>query len=287
MNANTKKTLLIALGIFVAIAASVAVVYMVRKPTPVTRPSPTPKPFDEAVVESPTTAPVFEVTPVDACSTSFVVACGSTPPSSTPSASPSGTPPVYPSPSPSKPPEASLDCVVKEVYADDSRNRSGFYYLETKIADASTLQSGTTVTYNIIAKNNGGVSTPDTKITDVLSTNLTFVDADSDCTYDSPTRTLTCTIGTLAAGAQAQRSFRATIVATSNTSIANKADVFSSNGQRDTCEVKLDATGKVVSPPPSEAPVELPKAGVFEVTAGTMGIGLLLLILGALGLLLI
>ena len=177
--------------------------------------------------------------------------------------------------------------MAKEVYADDSRNRAGFYYLESRITDASSLQTGTTVTYNIIAKNNGGVAAPDVKITDVLSTNLTFVDADSDCSYDSATRTLTCTMGTLNAGAQTQRSFRATLNTSSTASVANTAEVFSSNGQRDSCAVNLTATGIVVVTQPSEAPTALPEAGVFEITAGTMGVGLVLLILGALGLLLI
>lgn len=273
---KTLKTVLIGVSIFAVIVIGVFVAYQVRKPTTTKlNPTPTPNPTME---ELPTTAPVFQVTPVDACSTTFVVACASSSPSSSPS----------PSPSPSSPASASLDCVAKEVYADDSRNKAGFYYLEQRIADASTLQSGTTVTYNIIAKNNGGVSTPDTKITDVLSTSLTFIDSDADCSYDSATRTITCNMGTLNAGAQTQRSFRAQITTTSSTSIANKADVFSSNGQRDTCEVKLDATGKVVSSSaPSVAPTSLPVAGVFEVTAGTMGVGLLFLILGALGLLLI
>lgn len=273
---KTFKTIMIGIGIFALILLGVFVAYQVRKPV-----APTPTPIPVATAEpSPTIAPVFQVTPADACSTTFVVACASSTPSSSPSLSPS--------PSPSSPASASLDCVAKEVYADDSRNKAGFYYLEQRIADASTLQSGTTVTYNIIAKNNGGVSTPDTKITDVLSTSLTFVDSDADCSYDSATRTITCNMGTLNAGAQTQRSFRAQITTTSSTSIANKAEVFSSNGQRDTCEVKLDAAGKVVSSSaPSAAPTSLPVAGVFEVTAGTMGVGLLFLILGALGLLLI
>ena len=273
---KTFKTIMIGIGIFALILVGV---YVANQVSQQSSPSSTPQPDVEATI-----APIFEVTPgVDACTTSFVVACASTPPSATPSSSPS--------PSPSAPPSASLDCVTKEVYADDTRNKAGFYYLEQRIADASTLQSGTTVTYNIIAKNNGGVSTPDTKITDVLSTSLTFVDSDSDCAYDSATRTITCVMGTLNAGAQTQRSFRAQITTTSSTSIANSADVFSSNGQRDTCSVNLDTAGKVVPPSAavysSAAPTSLPVAGVFEVTAGTIGVGLLFLILGAVGLLLI
>lgn len=285
MTTQLKKTLLIGAGVFVLIAASLGAVYLVRQPAS-TRPSPTPTP--KVAMSSPSVTPVpvgiNEVTPANAakCELSFVVACTSP----SPSPSPSGTPIVYVSPSPSTPASADLDCVSKEVYADDARNRAGFYYLESRIAEASSLASGTTIVYSVIAKNHGGSSVPDTKITDTLSSNLTFVDADSDCTYDSGTRTVTCTIGTLAAGAQAQRSIRARINVSSNTSIANTAEVFSSNGQRNSCSVQLDATGKIVTPP-SPVPTELPQAGVFEVTAGTIGVGMVFLILGALGLLLL
>lgn len=279
-----KKSLTIGLGVFGVIALSLGVVYLVRKPdTTKLTPSPTPK----TVMSTPAAkVGINEVTPLSGakCETTFTVACASSTPSVSPS--PSGTPIVYVSPSPSAPVSADLDCVAKEVYADDSRNRAGFYYLESRIADASSLASGTTIVYSILAKNHGGASVPDTKITDTLSSNLTFVDADSDCVYESGTRTVTCTIGSLAAGAQVQRSIRARINVSSNTSIANTAEVFSSNGQRNSCSVNLDATGKVVVPP-SPVPTSLPQAGVFEVTAGTIGVGVIFLVLGALGLLLL
>ena len=74
--------------------------------------------------------------------------------------------------------------------------------------------------------------------------------------------------------------------ATGTISVANTAEVTSTNGQRDSCSVEIGATGLVVTAP-STAPTALPVAGVLEVTTGTLGIGLLLLILGGLGLLLI
>ena len=117
-----KKTILIGLGIFAILLLAVGVVYLVRKPS-VRKPSPTPAP---QVTQSPEASPVkpqvLEVNPgTSVCKSTFVVACASNAPS--------------PSPSPSTPPSAQLDCVAKEVYADDSRNRAGFYYLENKIAD--------------------------------------------------------------------------------------------------------------------------------------------------------
>lgn len=172
------------------------------------------------------------------------------------------------------------------MYEDDSRNRAGFYYLEQEVTDTNVIQDGQTIVYNVVTRNSGGSTVPDTTITDKLSSNLTYVDGDSDCTYDGTSRVVTCAIGSLAASSEAQRSFRARVSVASTMAVANTAEVTSTNGQRDSCSVSIDATGKVVAQP-SEAPAELPVAGVFEVTATTLGIGLLLLILGGLGLLLI
>ncbi len=224
---------------------------------------------------------------VAACSKSFVVACPSSTPSTTPTSSPSNPASSTPTPSPSTPPSAALDCVAKKAYEDDSRNRAAFYYMEKEIANASTITSGQTILYNIIAKNTGGNSVPDATITDKLSSNLTYIDGDTGCTYDSATRVVTCTIGTLAASSEAQRSFRAKVTAAGNSSIANTAEVSSTNGQRDSCSITMDATGKVVVVEPSPVPTALPVAGVFEVTVGTIGAGILLLLAGALGLLLL
>lgn len=172
------------------------------------------------------------------------------------------------------------------MYEDDSRNQAGFYYMEREIVDTNTLQNGQTIVYNVVVKNAGGNNTPDTTITDQLSSYLTYVDGDSGCTYEASTRVVTCTVGTLAENSEAQRSFRARVSASGSISVANTAEVTSTNGQRDSCSIVVDATGLVVAPP-SETPTELPVAGVLEITTGTLGIGLLLLILGALGLLLI
>lgn len=297
MSTTFKKTLLISIIAFITIIGAIAVVYFVRKPAVTTTPTPTPI-ASVAPQVSAEVAPIFVVDQLAACSTSFVVACASASPSPSPSPSPSSS--ISPSPSPSGsaivspspsasasvPPSAALDCIAKKMYEDDSRNRAGFYYMEKEIVDTSTLQSGQTIVYNVMTKNAGGNSAPDVVITDKLSDLLTYVDGDSGCIYESSTRTVTCTVGTLSANSEAQRSFRAKVSVTGTASVANTAEVTSTNGQRDTCSVKLDATGKVIVAA-SVAPSALPVAGVFEVTAGTLGVGLLLLLAGALGLLLI
>lgn len=186
-----------------------------------------------------------------------------------------------------KAPSASLSCASKKMYEDDSRNRAGFYYLEKEIRDTNTLSNGQIIVYNVVTKNAGGNSAPDTTITDELSSNLTYVDGDSGCTYESSTRTVTCTVGTLSANSEAQRSFRAKVTVAGTQSVANTAEVTSTNGQRDSCSVTIDATGIVITSTSTPTPTSLPVAGIFEVTALPLGIGMLLLILGGLGLLLI
>ena len=91
-----KKTILISLGIFIAILATVGVVYFVRKPASVTT-LPTPKPTAVAVA-SPVTAPVLLVEPASVCSKNIVVACVSPSPSTSVSPSPSTSATVSPSP---------------------------------------------------------------------------------------------------------------------------------------------------------------------------------------------
>lgn len=288
MNVATKKTLLVSLVIFLTIVAAIAVVYLVRKPSSVsTLPTPTPA-ASITPVESPITAPVFVVDTTNVCSKTLVVACGSTSPSPSASVSPSpsASAPVYASPSPSNVPSANLKCMSKRIYQDDSRNRAAFYYMESEIVDANTVQNGQIIVYNVTAKNTGGSTVPETTMTDTLSSNLTYLDGDSGCTYDSATRVVTCAIGTLAANSEAQRSFRATVNVSGATSIANTAEIASTNGQRDSCSIRVDANGVIIAQP-SPVPTALPVAGVFEVTAGTLGIGLLLLLAGALGILLI
>lgn len=288
MSSNLKKTLLIALSVFAVMIVGIGVVYLVRKPTVI---APSPKP-----VASAQKAPILQVDPVNVCSTTFVVACASGSPSPSPSGSVTPSPSSSVSPSPSFSPSispspssvlgAQLDCVVKRIYEDDSRNRAGFYYFENEIVDTNLLQDGQTVVYNVVMRNTGGAAVSDTTVTDKLSSNLTYLDGDSGCSYDSATRTVSCTVGSLAANSEAQRSFRARITVAGTTSIANTAEVSSTNGQRDSCSIQVDATGKVVVPSPT-APAELPEAGVMEITTGTLGAGLLLLILGGLGLLLL
>jgi uncharacterized repeat protein (TIGR01451 family) len=192
------------------------------------------------------------------------------------------------SPSPSSSAGApNLDCLYKRAYLDDSRNRAGFYYLETQISDTASLQDGQTIVYSIGMRNHGTASSSDVVMTDTLSSALTFVDADNGCSYDASSRRVTCNVGSLAGGVETTRSIRVRVGVSSSTAIENSAEVFSTNGQRDTCYLRVDASGKVVNQPSPSPVTTLPEAGVFEITAGTLGAGVLFLLVGAVGLLLL
>ncbi len=281
-----KKTIVLSLGIFAAMVAAIAIVYFVRGTGTTVTPtaSATPKAISKI---TPTAAPIFEVGAAS-CDLSFEIPCTTSSPTATPSGSPSVSPSVSPSPSVGT---ANLDCLYKKVYKDDSRNRAGFYYLENEITDTASLVDGQTMVYSVGTKNYGTLSASDVVITDVLSSSLTYVDADNGCSYEASSRKVTCTIGALAGGVETARSIRVRIGAASSTSIENTAEVYSTNGQRDTCSLRVDVAGKVIVPSPTPrattttTTTTLPRAGVFEVTASTLGAGVIFLILGAIGLL--
>lgn len=208
-------------------------------------------------------------------------------PKSSPSPSPSHSPGVSPSPTPSPSAgTANLSCIVKRAYEDDSRNSAGTYYLNNEIVDTTTLSDGQTIVYNIVAGNSGALAAPDVTVTDKLSSNLTFLDASSGCSYQSGSRTVSCEVGSLSGATQASKSIRVRIATSGSGAIANTAEVSSTNGQEDSCSITISAEGLVVQQP-SPVPSELPAAGVFEVTAGTLSIGVILLLLGLLGLVLL
>jgi len=316
------RWLLGALAGVAIITTAVFLVYFVNKPsvpTPSSRPSPRPSPTSAAIMEvgggvcSLSFTVEEEVTPPECndvcdeveliCPTglSCIIETGETegvcrlpnypeeedclPPASTnPSPSPSLSP--SPSPSPSSTSQASLDCVVKRVYEDDARNNAGTYYLNSEIVDTNMLQNNQVIVYNVVVANHGELAVSDTKITDVLSSNLTYMDASSGCSYGSANRTVTCTIGALDGNTETSKSIRVKVAVAGTSAINNRAEVFSTNGQRDSCEIAISATGTITQEP-SPVPSSLPEAGVFEVTTGTLSLGLVLLLLGGLGLLIL
>lgn len=81
------------------------------------------------------------------------------------------------------------------------------------------------ITYTVTAKNNGPDPADNVSITDNLSSLVQFVSA-ANCTYDGPTHTVTCSLGTLANGAEVARTI--VVKAVQNGTAENTASVSSS-----------------------------------------------------------
>jgi len=90
----------------------------------------------------------------------------------------------------------------------------------TKTASADVIKTGDTVTYTLTATNNGSASLAGVTITDAIPSGSTFVST-TGCTGTGP---VTCTVGTLAAGATSS-AFTLTVVPTTAGTVSNVATV--------------------------------------------------------------
>lgn len=202
----------------------------------------------------------------------------------------------------------SLSCTNKNAYTDSNQNSSGTYFLTDEILSSEYVIVGDQIVFNIEANNVGDVDAEDVVITDILPSSVAYVDSGSECSYDTSTRTIVCDLGIVAAGGTESSSIRVEVLTAGTSVVSNTATITSSNGQDSSCSVEVSASEPDGSPPPSPEPSpdpsstpdssppvvegspppsELPEAGIMTFTTGTVGIGLLLLLIGMLGILLI
>ena len=72
-----------------------------------------------------------------------------------------------------------------------------------KVADDPTPVAGTDTTWTLTVTNHGTETAPSVEVRDILPAELTYVSADPDqgtCSYDGPTRTVTCELGRMGNG---------------------------------------------------------------------------------------
>lgn len=142
---------------------------------------------------------------------------------------------------------ASIACTTKEAYKNESGNQAGSYiYSQT----TNSVAQNETFVYNIKLRNSGDATASAVTITDALTgenqDKLTFVDANSGCTYNSSNRTVTCNATNVAPGAEVAWAFRAKVAsnATNGTTIKNTATVTYA-GASTTCTKDLTVSGTV------------------------------------------
>jgi uncharacterized repeat protein (TIGR01451 family) len=87
---------------------------------------------------------------------------------------------------------------------------------------------GVAFSYTLTATNTGLVPAPNTTITDVLPTSLTFSAAQSPCTFNSGTRTVSCNVGTLNGGQST--AVTVTVIPNQAGTIANTATITPNDG---------------------------------------------------------
>ncbi|HUW24838.1 MAG TPA: hypothetical protein VMW04_04465 [Patescibacteria group bacterium] len=143
-------------------------------------------------------------------------------------------------------------CADKIAYRDDSRNTAGEYYLEDRIEEGETVSKGEKVVFNIKSLPLG--TAKETVIADVLSDSLDFVDAGVGCVYASATRTVTCTLASVA-----DIAIRVAVRNDADESITNTAKVQAEGDPESTCSVTLTvATVTTGTPTPTATPTGAP-----------------------------
>ncbi len=108
------------------------------------------------------------------------------------------------------------------------------------VVEAGPYTVGQTITYNVVASNNGPVNATSVTVSDVLPASLTFVSADPAAEYNSAAGVWT--IGNLANGANRTLKIRATINAVgtiTNTAIVKSPDNDPSKTSNDTSSVTI------------------------------------------------
>lgn len=159
----------------------------------------------------------------------------------------------------------------KEAYEDDPRNTADDYTLKKTI---STVIPGQTFVYRILFKNTGSGTIRSVVLTDELVGNnlekLTFVDADHPCTYNAPSRTVSCDSEEVESGGYFKIAFRVKVAddVTDGMVIKNTA-VATYDGKKITATKSLTAVVEEIA-----AAIELEgsKNAYLNVTSNTPGV---------------
>src|SRR6478735_6132878 len=145
----------------------------------------------------------------------------------------------------------------------------------TKTASHQDPDGGDAFNYTLLVKNVGSAAATGVVATDVLPAGVTFVSASSGCGYASSTRTVTCPVGTLAAGASTSR-----LVSVTADPIAGAGPVSHPQATHWLTPYKLEtqvslAAGEQRTVTLSCSPGDILSDGIFRVDAVDQGTGTL------------
>lgn len=151
-----------------------------------------------------------------------------------------------------------LNCTSKRAWKDDSRNASPIYYLENEIGPNSNLTNNQIFLYSISYKNTGTATANAASITDILPSQVNFIDADTGCAYTSATRTVVCNLGDITPTGNSQKIIRVKVSISATSGPFINSAVVSSGASTSNCEIALNI--QAGSPTPTPTPTTTPTA---------------------------
>lgn len=158
--------------------------------------------------------------------------------------------------------------LTKSAYKNEASNTVGNYSLDNLI---TTVVPGQTFVYMMGYENMGTATVSGVILSDVLLENnldkLSFVDADTPCTYDQAARKVSCNVGAVSPGKASQKSFRVKVADDIADGVVIK-NTFSSN----IGEVPETASLSLTVSNTNKAVVTGSKSAYKNVTANTPGV---------------
>ena len=158
--------------------------------------------------------------------------------------------------------------LTKSAYKNEASNTVGNYSLDNLI---TTVVPGQTFVYMMGYENMGTATVSGVILSDVLLENnldkLSFVDADSPCTFDQATRKVSCSVGDVEPGKSSQKSFRVKVSDDIADGVVIK-NTFSSN----IGEVPETASLSLTVSNTNKAVITGSKSAYKNVTADTPGV---------------
>lgn len=152
-------------------------------------------------------------------------------------------------------PAPGLTCTSKIAWQDDAKNLPSNYYLTTRITPGSNVTLGQKFVYSLGYKNTGNAVINSASFTDTLPSQVSFLDADKGCTYNSGTKTVTCALGNVAVGAVSQKAVRVQVSSSAAAgSFTNKAVLQASSVANSDCQISLNIQSSETTPTPTPTP---------------------------------
>lgn len=142
----------------------------------------------------------------------------------------------------------------------------------TKIADHDRVLVGTNITYTITVTNGGPGTATNTTVTDTIPANTTYVSATPSQGTCSGTTTVTCSLGTLTAGANATITLVVTAPSTPQP-VVNTATVSSNETESDPPDNTTTSTVNA-----AVLPTDVPTLSPFAMALLALGLGIALVL---------